>query len=57
VCSSDLADEASGAALAVKPKVVVPMHYGDIAGSVADAKRLQGLLEGKIKVEILGKEE
>jgi len=51
------ADEASGAALAVKPKVVVPMHYGDIAGSVADAKRLQGLLEGKIKVEILGKEE
>ena len=27
------ADEAAEAALAIKPKIAVPMHYGDIVGS------------------------
>ena len=37
-------------------KVVVPMHYGDIVGSVADAHRLKDLLKGKIEVKIMKKE-
>lgn len=51
------ADEAAGAALSIRPRVAVPMHYGDIVGSVADAKRLQELLDGKVEVKILRKEE
>jgi L-ascorbate metabolism protein UlaG (beta-lactamase superfamily) len=51
------ADEAAGAALSIRPKVAIPMHYADIAGSVADAKRLQELLKGKVEVKILRKEE
>ena len=33
------ADEAAIAALAIKPKIVIPMHYGDIVGGAADANR------------------
>lgn len=51
------ADEAASAAMAIKPKSVVPMHYGDIVGSAADAKKLQALLKGKVEVEVLKKEE
>lgn len=51
------ADEAAGAALSIQPKVAVPMHYADIVGSVADARRLQELLRGKMEVTILKKEE
>ena len=51
------ADEAAGAALSIRPKVAVPMHYADIVGSVADAKRLQELLKDKVEVKILRKEE
>lgn len=51
------ADEAVEAALVIKPGVAVPMHYGDIVGSVSDAKRFEELLKDEIKVKILRKEE
>ncbi len=44
------------AALAIKPKIAIPMHWGDIVGSIDDAWRFKKLLEGKIKVNILEKE-
>ncbi len=47
------ADEAARAALLMKPKVVIPMHYEDVAGSDSDAQRLAGLLKGRIEVKIL----
>ncbi len=50
------ADEAAEAALAIKPKIAVPMHYGDIVGSPADAERFKELLKGKIEVKILKQE-
>lgn len=50
------ADEAAKAALVLKPKFAVPMHYGDIVGTGADAKRFKELLEGKVEVKILKKE-
>ncbi len=50
------ADEAASAALDIKPKIAVPMHYGDSVGSARDAGRLKELLEGKIEVKILPKE-
>jgi L-ascorbate metabolism protein UlaG (beta-lactamase superfamily) len=39
------ADEAAAAAAAIKPRVAVPMHYGDIVGGVADVQRFQKLCE------------
>jgi L-ascorbate metabolism protein UlaG (beta-lactamase superfamily) len=51
------ADEAAKAARAIKPKTAVPMHYGAIVGSEADARRFAKLLEGSgIKVVIKTKE-
>jgi L-ascorbate metabolism protein UlaG (beta-lactamase superfamily) len=50
------ADEAAEAALAIKPKIAVPMHYGEIVGSGADAKEFSDLLKEKIEVKILAKE-
>jgi len=50
------AEEAAKAALTIKPKVAIPMHYGDIVGSDSDARRFQDLLKGKVEVKILGKE-
>lgn len=50
------AEEAAQAAQAIRPKVAVPMHYGDIVGTEADAKRFQSLASG-IVVEILEKGE
>ncbi len=47
------ADEAAAAALAIKPKIAIPMHWGDIVGSIDDARRFKKLLEGKIEVRIL----
>jgi L-ascorbate metabolism protein UlaG (beta-lactamase superfamily) len=49
------ADEAAEAAVSIGPKSVVPMHYGDIIGSVSDAKRLQMLLKGRVEVDIMKK--
>jgi L-ascorbate metabolism protein UlaG (beta-lactamase superfamily) len=50
------AEEAADVAKVLKAKVVVPMHYGNIVGTRADAERFKKLLEGARTVEILEKE-
>jgi len=50
------ADEAVMAALDMKPKVAIPMHYGSIVGSEKDAKKFADSLKGKIEVVILKEE-
>jgi L-ascorbate metabolism protein UlaG (beta-lactamase superfamily) len=50
------ADQAIKAALAIKPKLAIPMHYGAIVGSVEDAVKFKEALAGKVEVEILNKE-
>jgi len=50
------AEEAVQAALDIKPKVAVPMHYGSIVGSEADARRFADALKGKIEVVVMKKE-
>jgi L-ascorbate metabolism protein UlaG (beta-lactamase superfamily) len=47
------ADQAVEAALMIKPKVVIPMHFGAIVGSDDDAVKLKSALKGKIDVRIL----
>jgi len=47
------ADEAIKAALDIKPKIAIPMHYGSIVGSEKDAKRFADGLKGEIEVVIL----
>ena len=49
------AEEAVKAALAIKPKVAIPMHYGAIVGSEDDAKQFEKALEGNIEVKVLQK--
>ena len=49
------ADEAAQACERIKAKVVVPMHYDTIVGSIADAERLSNLCS--LPVEILPKSE
>ena len=46
------AEEAADAANRIMPKVAVPMHYGTIVGTKADAEKFKKLC--KCKVEILG---
>lgn len=48
------ADEAIEAAEKIEPKLVIPMHYGKILGSVAEAIRFQNLLKDRIPVTIIG---
>jgi L-ascorbate metabolism protein UlaG (beta-lactamase superfamily) len=50
------AEEAVKAALAIRPKLAVPMHYGAIVGDARDAGRFQQQLAGKVEVMILKKE-
>jgi L-ascorbate metabolism protein UlaG (beta-lactamase superfamily) len=50
------ADEAVKAALDIKPKVAIPMHYNSIVGTQKDAERFAEALEGKIEVKILEEE-
>jgi L-ascorbate metabolism protein UlaG (beta-lactamase superfamily) len=47
------AEEAVRAALDIKPKTAIPMHYGSIVGSTDDARRFAEGLKGKIEVVIL----
>ncbi len=41
------ADEAAGIANEFKPKISIPMHWGSIVGSEADAQRFRDLFEGE----------
>lgn len=50
------AEEAIQAALDIKPKIAIPMHYGSIVGSKSDARRFADGLKGKIEVVILPEE-
>lgn len=50
------ADEAVQAALVIAPKIAVPMHYGEVAGTEADAKAFAQGLKGKIDARIMKKE-
>ena len=49
------ADQAVEAALAIQPKLAIPMHYGAIVGDEGDALNFKKALEGKIEVLILPK--
>lgn len=46
------AEEASDAAIDLNAKVAIPMHYGSVVGSKADAERFAELLKGKMEVVI-----
>lgn len=48
------AEEAAQAAQAINPKVAVPMHYGSVVGTAADAQRFHKL-SGGLVVEVLEK--
>lgn len=50
------AEEAIQAALDIKPKIAIPMHYGSIVGDEKDAERFAEGLKGKIEVVILKEE-
>jgi L-ascorbate metabolism protein UlaG (beta-lactamase superfamily) len=49
-------NQAVEAAMAIKPKLAIPMHYGSIVGSEEDAKSFKKILGGKIDVRILQKQ-
>ena len=49
-------DQAVKAALAINPKLAIPMHYGAIVGDERDAVNFKKALEGKVDVLILKKE-
>jgi L-ascorbate metabolism protein UlaG (beta-lactamase superfamily) len=46
------AEEAAEAAAAINPKIAVPMHYGAIVGTIADAKKFKSLVKN-CQVEII----
>jgi L-ascorbate metabolism protein UlaG (beta-lactamase superfamily) len=50
------AQEAVKAALDIKPKIAIPMHYDSIVGTKDDAKTFAEALKGKVEVVILEKE-
>jgi L-ascorbate metabolism protein UlaG (beta-lactamase superfamily) len=47
------AEEAAEAALTIRPKRAIPMHYGTIVGSRKDAEIFAEKLRGKVDVIIL----
>lgn len=49
------AEQGVNAALAINPKLAIPMHYGEIVGGDEDANQFKKELEGKIEVIILPK--
>ena len=49
------AEEAAKACKAFNPEIAIPMHYGDIVGSIEDAKKFKEI--SPARVEILKKEE
>lgn len=50
------ADQAVRAALAIRPKLAIPMHYGAIVGSDEDALHFQRALKKRMTVLVLAKE-
>lgn len=50
------AEEAVKAALDIKPRVAIPMHYDSIVGTAEDADRFSKALKGKIEVKVLKEE-
>src|SRR3989344_3277456 len=46
------AEQAVQAALTIKPKMAIPMHFGVIVGSKADAEAFQEKLKGKVPDKI-----
>ncbi len=50
------AEQAVLAARAIKPRIAVPMHYGKIVGSEADAEKFAAALQGEMRVVIKQKE-
>ncbi len=50
------AEEAVLAALDIKPKIAIPMHYNSIVGTEEDAVRFAEALKGKIEVRVLKQE-
>ncbi len=50
------ATQAIEAAIAINPKIAIPMHYGAIVGGEQDAVNFKNGLFGKIDVKILQKE-
>jgi L-ascorbate metabolism protein UlaG (beta-lactamase superfamily) len=49
-------EEAAQAALAIRPQVAIPMHYGGgVVGTADDAARFAKALAGKVRVEVLPK--
>ena len=47
--------EAANLANIIKPKIAIPIHYGDIVGTVKDAEMFVSLLENNIEGIILNK--
>jgi L-ascorbate metabolism protein UlaG (beta-lactamase superfamily) len=47
------AEESAEVVNKIKPRVAVPMHYGSIVGTKADAERFKRLVKAPIRVEIL----
>ena len=51
------AKEAHQSALKIRPRLAIPMHYGEVAGSLRDAREFKSLCENDgIEVEVLAKE-
>jgi len=44
------ADEATKACESIQPKVAIPMHYGSIVGSAADAETFRKAVKGRVEV-------
>jgi len=44
------AEEAAKAAEIIKPKVVIPFHYGSIVGSRDDAEKFKSLFKGDVRI-------
>jgi L-ascorbate metabolism protein UlaG (beta-lactamase superfamily) len=49
-------EQAVQAALALRPKLAIPMHYGTIVGDAGNAQNFKRALEGQVPVMILEKE-
>ena len=48
-------EQAARAAIAINPKIAIPMHYGAIVGNGQDATHFQKALEGEVEVLIIKK--